>query len=279
MLKDYKIRYVSSTGQELDLSGGAIDAHGNTMPAWELETVALNNRIVGFSRVLPEVTFALVISSDDDAGGVSSRNSLYEIPASDRARLQPGKLYFNDWYISGYFKASTPDNFWQTRKAAYYELTFVASEPMWTREKTKTFMPQQLADGVDYPLDFSFDYTGSVNFDTIDNENYSPSFVRIVVQGAASEPSVTIAGNEYRVDAEIGAGEYLEIDGLSKKVVVVGTDGSSRNVFAKRHGRQVEGSGHYVFEKIPAGESSVLFSDGLTFSVTVIEQREEPRWA
>lgn len=278
MLRDYKIKYVSSQGIELDMSGNGIDAHGNNMHSWEFEAVALNDRVVGMSRKLPELEIALIVVADTDADGIAAKNALYEIPASDRVSMTPGRLYLNDWYLTGYVKSVTVDNFWQTRKAAQYVLTFVATEPLWTREVTKTFTAQS-SDGLDYPYDFMFDFASASSTDTITNENYAPSFIRIAIQGAAQNPYITIGGNEYKVNVNVQAGEYLEIDGLNKTIEVIGTDGTRTNVFDKRNGLQVVGSGHYIFEKIAAGELPVIYSNGLTFSVTVIEQRAEPRWA
>lgn len=278
MRENYKIKYVSSTGVELNLSGAGIDAHCNNMPSWEFEHVSLNSRLIGFTRSLPEIEIGLIVVADSAEAGIAAKNALYEIPAADRAVMSPGRLYLNDWYLTGYVKAVTVDNFWQLKRAAQYVLTFVATEPLWTREVERTFTAGS-TDGLDFPFDFAFDYAMSVSSDSISNENYAPSFVRIAIQGAAQSPSVTIGGNRYKVDVDVSSGERLEIDGQAKTVEIVGMDGTRTNVFDKRAGNQTLGSGEYVFEKIPSGESPVVYDNGLQFSVTVIEQRAEPRWA
>lgn len=106
-----------------------------------------------------------------------------------------------------------------------------------------------------------------------------PAPVRIVVQGPAERPAVTIGGNMYAVDVVLDGGQYLEIDGARKTIRVVHDDGRSENVFSKRVGSQVVGGGEYSFAEVPVGESDVVWNGAFKIAVTVIEQRSEPRWS
>lgn len=280
MITDYSLKYVNSFGDVLDLTGGANYAHYMELPAWEMETLTLNGRISDLRRSQNEFTIPVNILGNGNAEGVAARNALYEIPALDVVSKTPGKLYFNDWYLQGYMTASKPDNFWQSKHLAQYELKFVASDASWTRETETPFTANaQVSGAKDYPHDYAFDFASSRSVSNIANENFIPSYIRLDIQGPATNPTVFIGGNRYKVDVTVGVNERLVIDGLAKTIEIVDLYGNRTNVFSKRAGSQVVGGGEYVFEKLNPGTSPVVWEGLDAFSVTVYEQRAEPRWA
>lgn len=278
-MTNYEIRYVSSSGKVVNLSEGAYYADGTSLPSWEIELVTLNSRVAGIRRGMPEYEFTVAVVSSDEEAATAARNALYEVPAADVETNSPGRLYMNDWYLTGFMTASKPNYYWNERGVAHYELKFVATEARWVRESDKPFVPKADTDFLDYPHDYSYDFASSSSADTVENPNYAPSTVRIDVQGPAVDPSITIGGNRYKVNVELEAGERLVIDGKQKTVEVVSVTGERTNVFSKRDGIQVVGSGEYVFEPVAPGVNSVIWEGSLTFALTLIEQRAEPRWS
>lgn len=279
MRNRYPIRYVSPSGDTLELSRRPYDTVGYTLPSWEYEAATLGRKIAGFTRDNADMEISVLVISGDADEATDYRNRLYEIPARDLASKTPGRLYFGDWYVKAFVVAAEPGNYWQARNAAAYGIRLLAVEPMWTRETTKTFLPGRSEDFLDYPHDFSYDFSSASVVDDVLNENFAPAYVRITVQGAVVHPSVTIGGNRYKVDVTLSNSEHLVIDGLSKTVEKVYSDGTRENAFALRAGEQIVGSGEYVFEKVSQGTLPVLWSGDFAFDVTIIEQRAEPRWS
>lgn len=281
MQKDYRIKYVSASGDTLDLSGGGIDAIGTPLFEWSYETVTINNRLAGFSRGMPEYELGVVIVCGSDADGIAARNRLYELPAQDRSLMQPGRLYVNDWYIRGFMTASAADNFWQTRTAAQYVLTFTATEPKWVRETERTYALEQTSTSayLDFPYDFAYDYGFSRQVATVTNDNFSESPAIIRMYGVAENPSVTIGGNVYKANVTLSEGDYLELDGMTAKAVVRRSNGLTENAFPYLEGEFAKGSGSFAFQPLPAGVSEVQWDGSFDLDVVVLEQRDEPRWS
>lgn len=281
MVEDYKIRYVAANGDVLNLSGGAIDADATDLPSWQLEAVAINNTVAGLVRSLPEYEIPLVIVANSEQEAITAKNALYEIPARDRASLTPGRLYLNDWYITGYITASTVDNFWQYRAFAQYVLTFIATVPKWTREASFSATPQEGEQDawLNFPYDFPYDYGGRSQSSTVDNGNYAEAPAVIRMYGVAVNPFVTIGGNTYQANVTLSAGDYLELDGVNSTATVVRMNGARENAFSMIAGELAKGSGSYAFQPIPVGISEVQWPGSFAVDVVIYEQRDEPRWS
>lgn len=281
MISRNTIKYVSASGKVLALTDGTNYANYAKLPNWSLDTVSLNGRIVGVRNAAKTFTIPVNILADTDSGGLEARNALFEIPATDVGNNTPGRLYFDDWYIEGYMTASEVSNFWQMDRQAEYVLKFTATKREWVRETVRSYTEQYDAIGVylDFPYDFAYDYGVSKQVFTITNENYSESPIMLRVFGIATNPHVKIAGNEYRVNVSIDAGEYLEINGLEHTVTLVRINGERENVFGSIVGDFKKGSGSYIFQPIPAGESEVLWTGEFDFDIVTYELRSEPRWS
>lgn len=281
MRSDYRIRYVSPSGETLNLSGGGIDASAASLPSWQLEAIEINNKVAGLTRKLPEYEIPLIVVADTPQAGIDAKNAIYNIPARDRANKTPGRLYLNEWYMTGYIKASTPDNFWQLKRAAQYVLTFVATNPKWTLETT--FHAGGRTDVTDkwlnFPYDFAYDLGGTSEVDTVENGGYTDSPAKIRMYGAAVNPFVTIAGNTYQANVTLGLGDYLELDGVTSTATVYRNNGATENAFPMLQGEYVLNSGSYAFQPIPVGTSEVQWPGSYDVDVVVYEQRDEPRWS
>lgn len=281
MRNGFKFKYVSATGQTLDLSGSGIDANGAELPSWSYEAITLNGHVAGLKKQLPVYTIPLIIVASDAQAGIAAKNALYEIPAADVDSNTPGRLYFNDWYIEGFMTASVASNFWQLKRAAQYELTFSASSEKWVRETTSSYSQTVNPIGIylDYPHDFPYDFGVSEQIFTIDNHNYSDTDVMLRIFGNATNPHITIGSNEYRVNMTIPVNEYLEIDGFNHSVTLVRANGKRENAFQHVAGDFRKDSGSYIFQPIKPGISEVTWPGDFNFDIVEYEQRSEPRWS
>jgi hypothetical protein len=83
---------------------------------------------------------------------------------------------------------------------------------------------------------------------------------------------VYVSGHLYQVNCDVGVGEYLTIDSVSKKIFLTANDGSTTNVFNMRN------RDSYIFEKVPPGINSVILEGDFGVDIILLEERSEPKW-
>lgn len=276
---NYAIKYVSASNKTLDLTTRPYFAHAENIPSWNYDYVEMNGKPVMFHKGHPEIPLTVNIVAADDETGNEARNALFEIPSKDLQDMTPGRLYLNDWYLSGYMKSADILNYWQKKSQAQYELVFVAVDGKWVREVTNNFTYQETGSSsfLDYEYDFDYDYDWSQVSSAVDSGAFE-SFPLIRVYGPATNPRITISGNTYGVDVELSAGDYVEIDARSKTITKVAQGGVSTNEFSKRYGSYRNNSGSFVFQKIQPGIHEVTWGGNFDFDVVIFEERGEPQW-
>lgn len=114
-------------------------------------------------------------------------------------------------------------------------------------------------------------------------DNASGALVRIYFRGVCTYPYVLIAGNRYSVDAAAASGESIIVDPTQRRVIggsVYRADryGNTDNLFDYR-GRGIEGSGSYIFERIPNGEHRASWLQSTNIDLDIIEERGTPPWS
>ena len=129
---------------------------------------------------------------------------------------------------------------------------------------------------LDYPYDFSFDYTNSNTNEFVDNDSFKDSEFKIIVYGHCSNPTIYIGDKCYRVNVDLAENEYLTIDSMTNKIFVTDNDGHITNVFNKR--ARKSDVGNDIFEPIPSGRQTVSWNQTFKFDIIVIQTRSEPRW-
>ena len=126
--------------------------------------------------------------------------------------------------------------------------------------------------GTDYHFDYPYDYALSVSGRKIVCNSVESSAFRLLIYGEATNPVVIINGHVYTVNGTVAKGETLLIDSLNKTITLTTASGKKVNWFDKR-GRE-----DYIFEPLPAGQSTVTWSGTFGFDLTVVEKRSEPKW-
>lgn len=187
-----------------------------------------------------------------------SRGRFFQITDIDALAEKEGELWIGDSYIKGYFsKVSNTPHYGKGELTK--DLVFKVKNPIWTRSVTKL-------------------YTKSQTKALIINEGFFDAPVTIEAFGAADGVSVSIGEQNYDVAQDIPEGSRLVIDGLAKTIELIGPDGDVENVLSKREGKQVRGSGYYVFESIPPGVFELTWRHGTKIRITIHEQTSELRW-
>ena len=243
--------------------------------SWSYDTI--NNRISRFYRSIKSRKLPLVVYCKSDAEAVSVINRLHELAESDIEAKIPGKIFVGDYYTSGYITASTKSNYLINKRLCHIELTLTSDDPAWYREQTHRFLPDSgtsigIGGGTDHPYDYPYDYAISLKGKKIVCDTAGSNNFRLLIYGKATNPSIVINNHTYVVNGTIYMGETLLIDSMTKTITLTTATGSQINWFDKR-GRE-----EYIFEPIPAGQSTISWIGTFGFDLTVIEKRSEPRW-
>ena len=241
--------------------------------SWSFDTI--NNRISRFYRDTTSRKIPLVVYCKSGDEAVSVMNRLHELAEADIVEMIPGKIIVGDYYTTGYITASVKSNYLIRRKYCKIELTLTSDDPAWYREHTHPFLPgteNGFIGGVDYPFDYRFDYALSMNGRKIVCNSVGSSAFKMLIYGEATNPAVVINGHTYTVNGTIAKGETLLIDSLNKTITLTTASGKKINWFDKR-GRE-----EYIFEPLPAGQSTITWSGAFGFDLTVVEKRSEPKW-
>ena len=274
-------RYVNHKGDAVELDHGGIYLDETYMQDWGLSYSTVNGRSASFKRLRKEIEVGAVVVADSDDDGAALRNRIYEVAIVDVEAGKPGRLYVDEWYMDGYFISSNKSCWWYSNRAANYSFTFLADNPVWTKEHIYSFKPiaSGVATGLDYPHGYPHNYgpttSGSI---VLENPSILAAPVKMVVYGPAESPRITIGGNAYSVDTDVPDGGILTIDAPTRTIVKRDRYGAVSNCFQHRAGNQRKGGGSYIFEPVPSGVSEVTWDGSFGFDVTLYEQRDEWRW-
>ena len=154
-------------------------------------------------------------------------------------------------------------------------ITIETDLPEWVKETTILFRANASggASFLDFPYDFPYDFKNDLVSGEVVNTNFVASNFRMTIYGACINPTVHIGGHEYSVDVDIGNGEFLTINSVEKTIVLTKVNGEKVNCFNKRN------KDSYIFEKIPTGTNiTTAPNEGISFDITLLEERSEPKW-
>lgn len=268
------IKYQNHMGRSVDLSSNGIVTDPTDVLAWSMDVDDSYNTVRSVSRSVESRKMKAVTYS------MAARKRLYEVPAVDVDAMRPGRLYVGEWYLVCYVTASAVSGWWYGDGVASYELTVTVVDPLW--RKDVSYILTERYDGgagLDFPYDFPHDFGYSNVITTVNNTGFRPADVLIRVYGPVDRCTVTVAGNEYGVGVSLEAGEYLTVDTYARTVEVTRLTGEVENAFQSVEGDYFEGSGSYIFERVPVGISEVVWSGTSDLDITLVLTRDEPDYA
>ena len=243
--------------------------------SWSYDVI--NNKIARLYQGIKGRKIPLIINCTTDEKAVEVKNQLLELAETDIYALKKGKIRIGEYYTNGYITDSVKSNYLISKRLCKLDLVFTSDDPSWYREQTHVFKASNssiigVSGGIDYPHDYAYDYAlihlgRRVQCDSIGGGAY-----RLVIYGACENPTVIIGQNTYTVKGRVEKGETLLIDSLEKTITLTTANGSKVNWFDKR------GRDSYIFEAIPAGQSTVTWNGAFGFDLTIIEKRSEPKW-
>ena len=271
-------QFITADGTTFDISGnfGTL-MFGDDLAGWEWRSNATR-----FSREARTYSVELVAQTTTQREEVERLLTLADY---DTERGLPDKLVIDDWYINCNIVEGGVSNWYAASRT--WQLKLQAKNPIWYRERTISFMPQSASNeqltGHDYPHDYPHDYGTSARGSQFENTSQTPCDFRLTVYGYAVNPSIYIAGNTYGVDTTVPDGGLLVIDSTKKRsmnrdsVVIKDKYGNATDAFKYRV-RGIEGSGSYIFQRIPQGLHNVTWEQSWGFDLTLIERRAALPW-
>ena len=264
-----KLTYISSTNREIHFGEGNILINTNTLRDYEWKYQQTYKRISSFEKNVVSKQLSVLLWGENVK---NIANEIFEIIEYDVLNKQYGKLYSNDYYMSGYFVANakpsyTADGFLKLT------LTWVTDKPYWIKETTYMYRPATItAAGLDYPFDYPYDFLPSIGTITIVNPSFVPQNARIIIYGACTNPTVLIDSHAYSLTTTLLANEYAVIDTAEKTIKKVASNGTVTNIFNSRS------RSSYIFEKIPTGNHTIGVTPSTDVDLTIVEERSEPQW-
>lgn len=282
-----KLIYESSDGKVIDLMGNAIYAQepeSLLSSTWDYNEISGANglkRIKKFYRKTQSCNLMLDIMADTKSEFNIIMDTLRKAFDGDVKRLQPGKIWWNDYYKQVYVVETSHDDFDELFESVTSKLTIISPYPYWIKEHTTRYPAMTESIGtLDYGMDgyyegfdyCSIDYGQSDYVDIIRTSGIGGSNFEITFYGPASDPSVTIGDHEYQVYDSIADGEYITVESIGKKIVKHKLDGTIVNDFYRRN------KDSYIFEPIPDGELTVLKSRDISVDIKIYNERSEPKW-
>ena len=265
------VKYQNHLGKSVDLSSNGIVADVTGVLAWSMDvndsygTVRSIGRSVA-ARKMKVVTYSM-----------AARKRLYEIPAADVDAMKPGRLYVGDWYLVCYITSSSVSGWWHADGVSSYEVEVTVVDAQWRRDVQYVLTERYDGGaGLDLPYDFPYDFGYSTFAFTVNNIGFRPADAVIRMYGPADSCRVVVAGNAYSVGVSLEVGEYVTIDTYEHTVKVTRLTGDVENAFPHVEGDYFEGSGSYIFERIPTGLNDVIWSGTSDLDLTVVLMRDEP---
>lgn len=246
--------------------------------SWTKKTHELRygERLLGFTKEPKEYSVSLLFggSYDERKKALDLFHSAIEY---DVITSKPGTLRWGEFTISCYIMSSKT----QPSSMNGYtqnDVTIYCPYPFWQKRRSKTLyvkdLPEQDYTGVkDYPNDYPYNYLSrAVRQDVCNNDSLYSTNWEIIINGYANHPVIQIGNLRIDMNLIIDTGEYLTINNIDKTIILTNSVGRKVNCFGYRN------PSSYIFDRIKAGENLITWNGGYSWTLTLIEERSEPRW-
>lgn len=268
------LKYVNHMNETIKFGQAGIFVNSNDLRDFTWNITSKNDRISGFSKGIVTKTVPLAILCDSEQEGIKKKNQVFEIMEKDVLEEQHGKLWIGDYYLKCYVTESRKTSYLTDKRYLCVSLTIATDYPSWIKETSTEYNmanPGSL-DFLDYRYDHPYDYSLATTGGKLNNTGFMASNFRLTIFGFVTNPTIYINGHEYSVNVTISTGEYLEIDSIQKTIILTRYNGEKVNCFNARNKQS------YIFEKIGPGTNIITCEGQLLFTVTLIEERSEPKW-
>lgn len=269
-----KFIYTNSFNETLEFGKDCLFVNENDLRDFAWEITSKNNKISGFKKGIVSKTIPVILKCETEAEGVTLRNRLFEVFEKDVLAQQHGKIHIGDYYLRCYITGSKKSSYLMHKCYMVVSLTVQTDFPAWIKETTVSngVYEESTYEYLDYPYDFPYDFARSIGHSSVMNSDIASSNFVMTIFGTVVNPTWYINDHRYTVNVTVGQGEYLTIDSSRKTIVLKKENGEEVNCFNQRDRES------YIFEKIPAGEHDITVFEPMVFTITLLEERSEPKW-
>ena len=268
-----QLKYKNHVNEVFEFGKNGIFVNLNELHDYEWKVTKKSNKISAMNRDVSKRKLPVIIICDTEEKGIAARNRLFEVVEKDVLANKHGMIIIGDYYFKCFVTKSQKKDYLKSKRYMTLTLTLTSDFPYWVKETTVCFGVGSKSTGgknLDFAFDYPFDFYSES--EELNNTGFVASNFRMVIYGACINPKVYVSGHLYQVDCDVGSGEYLTIDSVSKKIYLTANDGTTTNVFNLRN------RDSYIFEKIAAGKTVVSWSGDFGFDITLLEERSEPKW-
>lgn len=278
------IKYVSSRGNEYDLTAGYIHTTRDSdfhEYAWKADTTSLRygDRVNQFQKEALELDAELIFKGKHEVID-SLIDKLRDEFEYDIKNQKIGRIYWNDWYISAYITESSTNEY--GRNYLRNKIKIYAPYPFWVRERVYEIEPGTEEEEAEGEENKTYDYTysyvyGKRSIKTVNIESSGSVNFKLVVFGSFSTLNLAIGNHVFRVSASASEGEYMVIDSrdyldYEKRCYIQRTGGSVDNVFDYRDPK------YELFKELEEGRHVIAYHGSGKIELTVYEERSEAAW-
>lgn len=264
-----KIKYTNSRGESVEFGQDGRYANYSDLRDYGWSYSADDRYIKGIYRDVKKASLPCVFVGADAR---EKRNTAFEIFEHDVVAKRKGKLEINGWYLNCFIMGTQNAEYLEDR---YMKTTFdvVTDDPVWRQETLISFSKgvEIVDDGMDYPYDYPYDYAARRSgARTITSPFRFPSDFKLTIYGPATRPQIVIGGHVYQINEDLLEYERVEIDSVEKTITHFSASNRKENWFAKRYKPES------IFEKLPAGVSTLSWDGSFGFDMAVYGERSEP---
>lgn len=277
-----QLKYKNHLNEVFEFGKNGIFVNASDLHDYDWKTSSKGSRISVLTRQVSTRKLPVIIMCKTDAEGISARNRMLEVMEKDVLAVQHGQIIVGDYYFRCFVTKSAKKDYLTNKRLMKLTLTLTSDYPYWVKETRLQFRQSSGGGGggasslwLDFPYDYPFDYffaAGSGNSNILSNGGFVATNFRMILYGSCKNPTISIAGHTYQVLCDVGVNEYLTIDSTTKKIQLVQYDGTVVNMFNNRN------KASYIFQKIPAGTSTITWSGLSDFDIILMEERSEPKW-
>lgn len=195
---------------------------------------------------------------------------------ADVQAVRPGTLTVDGEWMQQAYVVGSSLGLVPWPEYAQVDYTIVLCDGVWRRAlPVQHFFPMTAGTGsqIDLPLDLPADLALSKIALPVHNPTGKAAEFAAVIFGPCVNPSFQIGGNTYAVDAAVPEGGHISLSatGLRKTITLTAENGDVSDVFDKGVRGNGSGSGSYVFEPIPAGDSLLTVSGNYGIDLTLYD--------
>lgn len=272
-----QLKYKNHVNEVFEFGKDGIYVNMSDLHDYEWKATSKGNRISALTRQVSTRKLPVIIVCRTEEEGVAARNRMLEVMEKDVLAMQHGQIIIGDYYFKCFVTKSQKSDYLTNKRYMALNLTLTSDFPYWVKEEVTSFGQGSGAGsgasiGLDYPYDYAHDYFSTMASTMLFNTGFVSSNFKLIIYGAASNPSINIGDHTYQVNCDVLDGEYLTIDSTTKKIQLVKYDGTVVNKFNDRNKQS------YVFEKIPTGENTVTWTGSYGFDIILMDERSEPKW-